>query len=85
MTISKAQAALTDIPDTVCSILRLDEKFDGRLVFEIDPNETLERKYYYGKLNKADDNYFDRLDEFIVRGDVFDKDSWHLGLTYFSP
>lgn len=86
LTISKAQTMLTDIPDTICSILGLDEKFNGRSVFEIDPNETRERKfYYYDRLNKADDNYFGRLDEFIVRGDVFDKDSWHLGLTYFSP
>ena len=85
--ISRAHAALTDIPATINSILNLNEKFNGQSMFEIDPNEVRERKFYYYKWRHENwqDDYFNHLDEFIIKGSVFDRASWRSGLTYHSP
>lgn len=85
--ISKAQTTLTDIPATISAILNMNEKFEGRSVFEIDPNEVRERKFYYYKWQHENwqSNYFHRLDEFIIKGSVFDRSSWKLVFTYYPP
>jgi len=85
--ISKAQVSLTDIPATIGSVLNLDEKFDGRPVFGVDPNEVRERRFYYHEWRKKDwqKKYFPRLDEFVIKGSVFDRNSWRLGFTYYPP
>ena len=84
--ISKAPTQLTDIPATISSILDLNEEFNGRSVFEVDDNELRERKYYYyEQLNRQGDDFFRRLDEYVIAGSVFDKSSWRLGLTYHLP
>jgi len=87
LNISRAQVSLTDIPATISSILNLDDKFDGRSVFEVDPNEVRERRFYYHDWRKESwqQSYFPRLDEFVVKGSVFDKNSWRLGSTYYTP
>lgn len=87
LNISEAQTTLTDIPATISSILNLNEKFNGQSVFEIDPNEVRERKFYYYKWRHENwqDDYFDHMDEFIIKGSVFDRASWRSGLTYHSP
>jgi hypothetical protein len=84
---SKAQTTLTDIPATISSILNLNEKFDGRSVFEIDPDEVRERNFYFYKWRHENwkSTYFHRLDEFTIKGSVFDRASWKLGLTYYPP
>jgi len=74
---SSAQTALTDIPETINAVLNLDGEFDGRSVFEIDENGERERIFhYYDMLNRAGDDYFARMDEFIIEGSPFDKGSW---------
>jgi hypothetical protein len=85
--ISKAQVMLTDVPATISSILDIKEKFMGRSAFEIDPNETRERKFYYYEWQHKNwqSQYLDYLTEFIIKGSVFDKTSWQLGPTYHSP
>ena len=87
LNISSAQTELTDIPATISSILNLADKFEGKSAFEIEPNEKRERKFYNYAWRHKDwqTDYFDHLDEFIINGSVFDRASWHLGLTYFSP
>ena len=77
LVISEVEADITDLPATISSVLKLGEKFNGRSVFDIDRN--LERKrsfFYYDKLNRPGDEYFDRMDEFVIEGSVFDKNSW---------
>jgi len=83
--ISDAQVMLTDIPSTISSILHLNEKFPGRSVFEIDPKEMRERKmhYYKWRAENWQDDYFSRLDEYIIKGSVFEKASWKAGKTYY--
>lgn len=85
--ISKAQAMLTDIPATISSLLKLNEDFPGLSVFEIDPTMDRKRRYYHYKWRhehwQAD--FFSRLDEYFIKGSVFDMASWQKGLTYFPP
>lgn len=85
--ISNAQVMLTDIPATISSILDLNERFPGISVFDLDPEEVRERKNYYYTWQKTNwqDNYFYRLDEYIITGSVFDRSSWHLGASYNTP
>jgi hypothetical protein len=85
--ISRAQVSLTDIPATMSNLLKLDDTFDGRPVFEVDPDEVRERRFYYHEWQAKDwkRDYFPRLDEFVVKGSVFDRNSWRLGLTYYPP
>jgi len=83
--VSQAQVSLTDIPATLCALLRLDEDFGGRSVFEVGPDEIRERRYLYHAWG-ADDwkkSFFPRLDEFIVKGSVFDRNSWRLLTTHY--
>ena len=85
--ISSAQTMLIDIPETINSALNLGEKFNGKPVFKIDENEIRERKYFFydhAKQNWKKD-YLNRIDEYIIRGSVFEKGSWEKGKTYFSP
>ncbi len=87
--ISEAQVALTDIPDTISSTVQLGAHFKGRSVFDVDPNEVRERKFNYyiwEHVNwQKDFSYFDHLDEFIIKGNVYDPASWRLNETYYSP
>ena len=83
--ISCAQTSLTDIPATITSILNLNDKFNGRSVFEINSKVERERGFhYYDRLNGKGDDYFERMDEFIIKGSVFDKASWQF-IRHLSP
>jgi len=84
---SDVQASLTDIPATVSAVLGLNERFDGKSLYEIAPEEDRERRFYYYKWKHENwqSDYFERLEEFIIRGSVFDKCSWHRGLIYYRP
>ena len=85
--ISRAQISLTDIPATLSSLLNIDEKFDGRSVFEVHPDEVRERRFYHHEWRKTSwqKSFFPRLDEFVVTGSVFDRNSWRKGITLYPP
>ncbi|MGB7294183.1 MAG: sulfatase-like hydrolase/transferase [Candidatus Aminicenantales bacterium] len=85
--ISIAQVSLTDIPATISSLLNIDEKFEGRSVFDVHPDELRERRFYYykGRNTSWIKTFFPRLDEFVVTGSVFDRNSWRKGVTYYPP
>jgi hypothetical protein len=75
---SSVQAALTDIPATISAVLDLNYEFKGRSVFDLDTSKVREREFrYYEKLNRVGDEYFDRMDEYIIKGSAFKKTSWH--------
>jgi hypothetical protein len=87
MITSPAQVSLADIPATTSSVLGLKTKFDGRSIFEIDPQETRKRTFFYyvwQHINWQKD-YFDHLDEFEVEGSANDQASWRHLRTYHSP
>jgi hypothetical protein len=84
---SNVQAMLSDIPVTISSVLGLNEEFPGRSLFETECGEVRERKYHHYKWRhqhwQAD--FLPRLDEYIIRGSVFNGDSWRLGGVHLSP
>ncbi len=84
--VSSALVSLTDIPAIVSSILNLNEKFNDRSVLEIDSNEIRERRfYYYYELNRREDKYFDRIDEYLIKGKVRDRESWQFVSLHLPP
>lgn len=84
---SNAQTSLTDIPSTIASILKLNEQFNGRSIYDIDPSEVRERKFWYFTYgHQMSRDYYNFLDEFIIKGSAFDRASWRRsGLSYHSP
>jgi hypothetical protein len=82
---SRAQVSLTDIPATIGYFFNLNEKFDGRSVFEVDPDEVRERRFYFHEWQHEhwQSTYLPRLDEFVIKGSVFDRNSWRLSSTYY--
>ncbi len=81
---SSAQTAITDIPATVSAFLNLNEKFTGRSVFEIDSNEVRERKfYYYYELYRPGNNYMEPMDEYSIKGSLYDRASWQFVSRHF--
>jgi hypothetical protein len=87
MKISSAPVSLTDIPATISSLLNLQDHPDGRSAYEVGEDEVRERYfYYYHWLHENwQSTYFPRLDEFVVRGSLFDGNSWRLNSTYYPP
>jgi hypothetical protein len=83
--ISRAQVELTDIPATVGRLLGLDAEFGGRPVFEVDPNEVRERRFYFHEWQDKNwqSDYLSRLDEFVIDGSAFDRNSWRWNETYY--
>jgi hypothetical protein len=83
--ISRAQVELTDLPATIDHLLRLDAEFAGRSVFDVDPNEVRERRFYFHEWQNKNwqSNYFSSLDEFVINGSAFDRNSWRWNVTYY--
>jgi len=75
--ISDAPTALTDIPATITSILNVNDKFEGRSLFDIRPDEVRERRFnYYYELLQSENKYYDFIDEYSITGNLFDRVSW---------
>ncbi len=84
---SDAQTMLIDIPATIFRILDVDEHVEGRSVFDIEEGEIRERSFYHHTWTRESQasDFLDRLDEYVIRGSVFDRWSWSRGATYFPP
>ncbi|MBT8369029.1 MAG: LTA synthase family protein [Deltaproteobacteria bacterium] len=83
--ISEAQAMLSDTAATISSILDINVEFPGQSVFDIDPNEDRERRYYHHKWRHEHwrAQYFPRLDEYSINGSAFKRSSWRLVDIHF--
>ena len=83
--VSTAQTALTDTPATISALLNLDIEFPGQSVFDIDPKRDRERRYYNYKWlhERWQADFFPRLDEYVIKGSVFDRASWELGAVHY--
>ncbi len=75
---SRAAVGLTDLPATISSLLQLNEKYGGRSVLEVDPSEERERRFYFYDWYKTnwENEYFDYIDEFSIKGNPRDRNSW---------
>lgn len=87
LNISMAQAMLTDIPATINAILHLGGEFPGESVFNIAQTEDRSRKFYHHTFKQQDwqNDFFDRIDEYIISGSALDVTSWQLGDSYHKP
>lgn len=84
--ISSIEGAISDLPATVNDILDMNEMFSGKSILRIGQDEIRERKfYYYYDLNRATDKYFNRIDEYLIRGDVSDRNSWRFTSMHLPP
>lgn len=85
--VSNVQATLTDIPDTLSSVMGLKVRFGGKSLYAIAAEENRERRFYYYKWRHENwqNDYFESLEEFKVQGSVFDRASWQKGNIYFAP
>ena len=85
--ISRAQVALTDIRTTISSLLNVDKTLAGRSAYTVGEDEERERRFYFYQWRNENwqSAYFPRLDEFIIKGSVFDRNSWRWNRTYYPP
>jgi len=84
---SDAQVMLTDIPATVGAVLGLKQKFNGRSVFDVKAQETRDRRFYLYEWSDLgwEKDFFNHLDEYIIKGSKFDAASWRVGATLPPP
>ena len=79
--ISTAPTSIVDTPATIASVLGLNETFNGASAFDLEPDKLRERRHYsYQYLRsqwKAD--YLSPIQEFIVKGSVFNSEAWRPG------
>ena len=87
MKTSRALVSLTDIAATITSLLNLGARTHGRSAYEVDENEVRERWFYFYHWRHENwrSTYFPRLDEFVIKGSLFDENSWRLNFTYYPP
>ena len=87
MKISRAQVSLTDIPATIGSVLKLKRPPAGRSAYYVGEEEVRERRFYYyhWRNENWESTYFPRLDEFIIKGSLFDRNSWQWSATFYPP
>lgn len=87
MKISRAQVALTDVAATIGSLLQLKRPNRGRSAYEVDENEVRERRFYFYRWRDENwqSTYFPRLDEFIIEGSLFDRNSWRWSAVFYPP
>ncbi len=79
--ISMAPSSIADTPATIASVLRLNEEFDGRSAFDLRTDELRERRHYTYQYLRSEwtADYLSPLQEFIVKGSVFDAKAWQPG------
>lgn len=84
--ISNAPTALTDVAATITSILKVDGNFGGKSVYDVDSSEIRERKfYYYADLYHPGEKYFGPIDEFSIKGNLYDRSSWTFVARHLPP
>ena len=78
---SLAPSSIIDTPATVASVLGLNEEFDGVSVFDLEPDELRERRHYSYQYSRSElgREYLTPIQEFIVKGSVFDSKAWQRG------
>ncbi len=79
--ISMAPSWIVDTPATIASVLGLNEEFDGPSAFDLRADEPRERRYYRYEYSRSEwtREYLTPIQEFIVKGSVFDSRAWRPG------
>lgn len=84
--ISSALVSLTDIPDTISSLMNWNDRFSGRSVLELKENEPRVRKFYFYTWQRDawETDYTDTIQEFIINGSHYDT-PWNVGRQINPP
>ena len=77
MTVSDAPVMLADLPATIFALLGIRTDVPGTPAFALGASDQRERRfYYYDRSGLRRGDYFQRLDEFVIRGQARDKRAW---------
>ncbi len=88
MRVSDAQVELTDLPATVNKLVGLGVDFKGISVFDAGSGSIRSRRYFGGENDGTAvfiRDYYDYLQEVLVKGSVFDQSAWQVGARYDAP
>lgn len=85
--VSNAPTSMLDTAATISSILDLDQAYQGVSMFKLDPATERTRRHYFYHWTREDydTEYSAPIQEFIVNGSIYDRESWQLGTEYNSP
>lgn len=81
MKISTVPASLNDLPRTIADLLGENSTFPGKSIFDMNPENEIERRYYdYTWTNRIwNGKYMPTMQEYIVTGPARLRSSWKLG------
>ncbi len=85
--ISGAPTSVLDTAATVSSALGLGVQFDGRPVFELEPDEPRERHHYHYMWTREDweSEYTGPIQEITINGPIYRLSSWQLARRFLPP
>jgi hypothetical protein len=85
--ISTAPTSLIDTAATVNAILGLGDRFAGRSILELRPDEQRLRGYYFHAWRRKDfsSDYVGPIQEYIVEGSVYDRAAWRESVRFLAP
>lgn len=85
--VSNAPTSMLDTAETINSILNLNQDYAGQSMFELDPTKDRVRRHYFYHWTREDwvTDYTAPIQEFIVRGSIYDMETWRQGEEYHSP
>jgi hypothetical protein len=82
--VSDAPTWIVDTAATIADIAGLEAAFNGTSIFKLDDDGQRERKLYYYRYKPSEytDEYLSPIEEFVVKGSVFDSSSWRYVSTH---
>lgn len=84
--ISTAPTSILDTPATIASVLGLNVEFEGSSAFDLTADASRERRHYSYQYSSDEwsADYLSQIDEFIIKGSVFDTRAWQPGDSFLS-
>lgn len=84
---SPAQTSALDVAPTISSALGLGAAFPGTVVTDLASELPRERRFYYYPWRREDyvTDYILPIRELLIRGSIFENDSWRFGAEFSPP
>jgi arylsulfatase A-like enzyme len=84
---SPAQTSALDTAATIAAILGLKERFPGTDALGIEADAMRERRFYQYTWRRADyvTDYILPVQELLIRGSLYENDSWSFGREFAPP
>ncbi|MCP4410490.1 MAG: LTA synthase family protein [Gammaproteobacteria bacterium] len=82
--VSQVPSWIPDIAPTIASITGLPESFPGTSILDLVPGISRERRFFHYQYSRGEwtADYLSPIDEYIIKGSVFNSGSWHENATY---